>query len=142
LGSNAVKFLKKHQQALSRIPVAYFFTAMSLTRTGDTHLNGVPIQAALVQKPCAVFLVCMTLTISNGKYRDQVADWLEPVRAVVKPVSEGLFAGAFDISTVPSFWDRLKFRLSVMSSVWSEGDHRDWNAIRAWANSLRPLLLR
>ena len=40
----AAKFLKKHQQALSRVPVAYFFTAISLTRTGDTQLNGVPIE--------------------------------------------------------------------------------------------------
>jgi menaquinone-dependent protoporphyrinogen oxidase len=99
-------------------------------------------QASLAQKPFAAFLVCMTLTISNGKYRAQVADWLQPVRALVKPVSEGLFAGALDISKVPSFSDRLKFRLSVAFGVWSEGDHRDWNAIRAWAESTRPLLLQ
>jgi len=100
-------------------------------------------QAALAQKPCAVFLVCMTLAMPNAdKYRAFVADFLRPVRAVVKPVSEGLFAGALDISKVPSFWDRLKFRMSVVFGVWSEGDHRDWDAIRAWASSLRPLLLR
>jgi menaquinone-dependent protoporphyrinogen oxidase len=98
-------------------------------------------QASLAQKPLAAFLVCMTLTISNGKYRAQVADWLQPVRALVKPVSEGLFAGVLDISKVPSFSDRLKFRLSVVFGVWAEGDHRDWNAIRAWAESIRPLLL-
>ena len=48
---------------------------------------------------------------------------------LVKPVSEGLFAGALDISKIPSFGDRLKFRLSVIFGVWAEGDHRDWNAI-------------
>jgi menaquinone-dependent protoporphyrinogen oxidase len=99
-------------------------------------------QASLAQKPFAAFLVCMTLTISNGKYRAQVADWLQPVRALAKPVSEGLFAGTLDISKVPSFSDRLEFRLSVAFGVWSEGDHRDWNAIRAWAESTRPLLLQ
>ncbi|MEJ2554909.1 MAG: flavodoxin domain-containing protein [Anaerolineae bacterium] len=99
-------------------------------------------QVSLAQKPFAAFLVCMTLTISNGKYRAQVADWLQPVRALVKPVSEGFFAGVLDISKVPSFSDRLKFRLSVVFGVWSEGDHRDWNAIRAWAESTRPLLLQ
>jgi menaquinone-dependent protoporphyrinogen oxidase len=99
-------------------------------------------RAALTQKPFAAFLVCMTLTISNGKYRAQVADWLQPVRALANPVSEGLFAGALDISKVPSFSDRLKFRLSVAFGIWSEGDHRDWNAIRAWAESTRPLLLQ
>ncbi|HEY4722887.1 MAG TPA: hypothetical protein VII92_13625, partial [Anaerolineae bacterium] len=71
-----------------------------------------------------------------------VAEFLAPVRALVKPVSEGLFAGALDISKVPSFGDRLKFRLSVIFGVWSEGDHRDWNAIRAWTESINPLLLQ
>ena len=100
-------------------------------------------RAALAQKPFAAFLVCMTLAMPGAdKYRENVADWLEPVRAQVRPVSEGLFAGALDFSKIPSFGDRLKFRLSVAFGVWSEGDHRDWNAIRAWAESIRPLLLQ
>ena len=98
-------------------------------------------QAALRRKPFAAFLVCMTLAMPKGQeYRPAVAAWLEPVRALVKPVSEGLFAGTLDLSKVPSFGDRLKFRLSVRMGVWSEGDHRDWNAVRAWAKSLPPLL--
>ncbi len=99
-------------------------------------------RAELARKPFAAFLVCMTLAMKNGNYREHVATWLEPVRALVQPVSEGLFAGALDIRKIPSFGDRLKFRLSVASGVWSEGDHRDWNAIHAWAESLRPWLLR
>ena len=100
-------------------------------------------RAELARKPFAAFLVCMTLGLRNGeKYRPFVAEFLAPVRALVKPVSEGHFAGALDISKVPSFSDRLKFRLSVLFGVWSEGDHRDWNAIRAWAESARPLLLQ
>src|SRR5512136_3280977 len=89
-------------------------------------------QAALRQKPFAAFLVCMTLAMpSADKYRQFVADFLQPVRALVKPVSEGLFAGALDISKISSLSDRLKFRISVIFGVWKEGDHRDWNAIRA-----------
>ena len=65
-----------------------------------------------------------------------MAEWLAPVR----PISEGLFPGLLDISRVPSLGDKLKFRLSVVFGVWLEGDHRDWNAIHAWAESLRPLL--
>ena len=90
------------------------------------------IAVSLTQKPFAAFLVCMTLAMpSADKYRPAVAEWLAPVRARVKPVSEGLFAGGLDISKMPSFNDRLKFRLSVILGVWKEGDHRDWNAIRA-----------
>lgn len=94
-------------------------------------------QAALKQKPFAMFSVCMTLAMKEGeKYRPQVAEWLAPVRALVRPVSEGLFAGALDIRKIPSFSDRLKFKISVATGVWSEGDHRDWEAINAWANDL------
>lgn len=96
----------------------------------------------LAQRPFAAFLVCMTLTLSNGKYREQVAEWMQPVRALVKPVSEGLFAGALDISKVPSYRARLGFRFSVLFRIWSEGDHRDWDAIRSWAENIRPLLLQ
>jgi menaquinone-dependent protoporphyrinogen oxidase len=98
-------------------------------------------QAELRQVPFAVFQVCMTLTMKNGEqYRSHVATWLEPVRALVRPVSEGLFAGALDIAKIPSWSDRLKFRLSVLFGVWSAGDHRDWKAIQAWATALIPIL--
>ena len=98
-------------------------------------------QAELKRVPFAAFLVCMTLIMKNGEqYRSHVSTWLEPVRAIVRPVSEGLFAGALDISKIPSFSDRLKFHISVLSGVWKEGDHRDWTAIRAWAENLYPLL--
>lgn len=97
-------------------------------------------RAELAQKPFAMFTVCMTMAMKNGAYRDAVAGWLAPVRSMVPPVSEGYFAGVLDIKKIPSRADRLKFRISVMTGVWSEGDHRDWNAIRDWAAALKPLL--
>ncbi len=100
-------------------------------------------RAELARKPFAAFLVCMTLAMKNGEsYRPFVAEFLAPVRTLVKPVSEGLFAGILDIPKVPTLKDRLMFRLSVLFGVWKEGDHRDWNAIRNWSESLSPLLLR
>ncbi len=107
-------------------------------------------QAELKSKPFAAFLVCMTLAtlapgasagVKNGEqYQSHVASWLDPVSALVRPVSKGLFAGGLDIHKVPAFKDRLGFRLSVLFGVWKEGDHRDWNAIRKWAMELKPLL--
>jgi menaquinone-dependent protoporphyrinogen oxidase len=98
-------------------------------------------QAELNRKPFAAFLVCMTLAMKNSQqYRSHVAAWLAPVRALAPPVSEGLFAGALAIGKIPSWSDRLKFRLSVLFGAWQEGDHRDWKAIHAWAESLIPLL--
>ena len=99
-------------------------------------------QAALNPKSFAMFSVCMTLAMRGGEnYRPDVLEWLAPVRGLVRPVSEGLFAGVLEISKIPSFSDRLKFRLSVLFGVWSEGDHRDWDAIHAWADDL-PSKLR
>jgi menaquinone-dependent protoporphyrinogen oxidase len=99
-------------------------------------------KSELAGKRFAAFLVCMTLAMRSGeKYRPFVAEFLAPVRALVKPVSEGLFAGSLDIRKVPSASDRFKFRLSVLFGVWSEGDHRDWNAIRIWAESLQQSLM-
>jgi menaquinone-dependent protoporphyrinogen oxidase len=99
-------------------------------------------RAELSQKPFAAFLVCMTLAMRNGEqYRSHVAGWLAPVRALVQPVGEGLFAGGLEVRKISSSSDRLKFRLSVLFGIWKEGDHRDWDAIREWTMSVHPLLL-
>ena len=97
-------------------------------------------RAALAQKPFAAFLVGMTLTVSNDELRQSVADDLKQVRALVKPVSEGFFAGALDLGKLRLIPDGLILRAIVASGTWSEGDHRDWDAIRAWAESIHPLL--
>lgn len=99
-------------------------------------------QDALAEMPFAAFLVCMTLAMPGAeRYRESVAEWLDPVRALVRPVSEGLFAGVLDLRKIPSRADRLKFWLAAALGFWKEGDHRDWNAIRRWASELRPLLV-
>ena len=98
-------------------------------------------QRALSQKPFATFLVCMTLAMPNGeKYRPFVTDFIKPIRSMVRPVSEAQFAGALDLKKLPSLGDRIKFGISVLLGVWKSGDHRDWNAIDAWASSLKAKL--
>ncbi len=97
-------------------------------------------RAALGRKPFASFTVCMTMAMKNGQYRHGVAEWVSPVRVLVKPISEGYFAGALNLQKVPSLRKRLMFRVSTVMGVWSEGDHRDWEAIRAWTNDLAASL--
>jgi menaquinone-dependent protoporphyrinogen oxidase len=98
-------------------------------------------QAELARLRCAIFTVCITMSLKNGAYGGHIASSVAPVRALVCPLSEGLFAGVLDIAKIPDLVDRIRFRLSVAMGIWQEGDHRDWNAIRAWAEGLRPLLL-
>ena len=100
-------------------------------------------QSELARKPFAAFMVCITLSMANaGQYREGLKGWMSPVRSLVRPVSEGYFAGALDFSKLPFSFNVLGMRLVVLTGMWKEGDHRDWNAIRAWAESLRPLLLK
>ena len=106
--------------------------AFQFIETRQAELNNIPI---------AIFTVCMTLAMPNGgKYRSVVAQWVEPVRRLVRPVDEAYFAGALDISRIPARSDRFKFRLSVVLGVWKTGDHRDWVAVGAWAKKLQKLV--
>lgn len=94
-------------------------------------------QAALAQRPFAAFLVCITLSMKGSEqYREGVSSWMAPVRALVRPVSEGYFAGMLDFHKMPLTFNTLMMRVPVLLKIWREGDHRDWAAIRAWAASL------
>jgi menaquinone-dependent protoporphyrinogen oxidase len=98
-------------------------------------------QSELARKPFAAFMVCITLSMANAEqYRAGLKDWMQPIRDVVRPVSEGYFAGSLDFSKLPFSFNTLAMRFVVLIGVWKEGDHRDWNAIRAWATNLSPLL--
>lgn len=100
-------------------------------------------RSELVQKPFATFTVCITLAMSNtDQYRQAVSEWIQPVRAQVRPVSEGLFAGMLDFSKLPFNWDTLKLRAVVALGIFPKDDRRDWNAISTWADSIHPLLLQ
>ncbi|HOG46957.1 MAG TPA: flavodoxin domain-containing protein [Anaerolineae bacterium] len=96
-------------------------------------------QAELNRMPTAIFLVCGMLGSPTTPYRSQVQSWHEPVRALVRPVGEGCFAGAILYKNY-RFFEGLGMRIFVASIKAQEGDYRDWPAIRAWADSIRPLL--
>lgn len=100
-------------------------------------------RAVLSQKPFATFTVCITLAMSNTEqYRQAVAKWIQPVRAQVRPVSEGLFAGRLDFSKLPLNWDTVKLRAVVALGIFPKDDQRDWEAIHDWAEKLLPLLFQ
>lgn len=105
--------------------------AMQFLETHKSNLN---------LKPIAIFSVCMTLAMKNGeKYKQSISNWINPIRKIVNPASEEIFAGTLKINQIPSFVQRLKFRISVALGVWKEGDHRNWDAIKAWTTSLKSV---
>ena len=98
-------------------------------------------QSELLQKRVATFTVCITLAMSNGeRYRQAVAGWIAPIHALVRPVSEGLFAGRLDFSKLPLNWDTVKLRAVVALGIFPKEDRRDWKAVHVWAESIHPLL--
>jgi menaquinone-dependent protoporphyrinogen oxidase len=100
-------------------------------------------QAALGRMPFAAFLVCITLAMPNGgtdQYRQYVADFMKPVRAMVKPMSEGFFAGALNYSRLPLIPEGLQMRVLSATTRTPEGDYRNWNEIHAWARNLATAL--
>jgi menaquinone-dependent protoporphyrinogen oxidase len=100
-------------------------------------------RGALAGKRVAIFTVCITLAMPNAaRYLPAVKDWIAPVRGHAKPVSEGYFAGRLDFGKLPWTLDTLLFRATVALGILPKGDHRDWNAVRTWAQSLHPVLSR
>jgi menaquinone-dependent protoporphyrinogen oxidase len=94
-------------------------------------------RSALAKKPFATFMVCITLSMKNSdQYKAGISDWMAPVRSLVRPVSEGMFAGSLDFNKIPFSFNALMMRLPVLFGVWKVGDHRDWSAIQAWSKSL------
>ncbi len=90
-------------------------------------------QAELRQRPTAYFLVSGFLKDNTPEVVQKVSAFLDPVRAVMEPVSTGLFAGKMDYGKL-SFLDR-----TIAKAVGSvEGDWRNWDAIRAWAAQALP----
>jgi menaquinone-dependent protoporphyrinogen oxidase len=94
----------------------------------------------LSQKPFAAFLVCITMGSANPTYRDGVKNWMEPVRALVRPMKEGYFAGVLDFSKIPLSVKKVMMQVAVNTGALPSGDHRDWAAVRAWAEELKALL--
>ncbi len=94
-------------------------------------------RAELACKPFAAFLVCITLAMPNGaEYGQFVSDFMKPVRALIKPVSEATFAGALDYRKVPFVPEGVQLHILSAASRTPPGDYRNWDAIRKWAKEL------
>jgi menaquinone-dependent protoporphyrinogen oxidase len=95
--------------------------AMSFVETYQTQLS---------QKVFNVFLLCMTLETDNTENRGTVSAYLEPLRSLVKPTHEGLFAGVINLSRL-----NLLDRLMSTAMKTPVGDYRKWDEINSWVNN-------
>jgi menaquinone-dependent protoporphyrinogen oxidase len=131
----AMSYVKKYRGELERLPTALFVTAASLTETGETDVQGVPI----VKDP---WLAKAPRDAAKLRYKERYAlpqhylgDILKKA-APVRPRSVAFFAGSLDLTTM-NVLEKL-FVLLVIGAT--PGDGRDWKAIHAWGAGLGDVL--
>jgi menaquinone-dependent protoporphyrinogen IX oxidase len=129
---DAVKFLKKHEAQLFSKRLVLFATAMSLTQTGETNVDRVPvfIDPKLAELP-------QKLDRLSG--RERFCAIPAYVRPMIKatgsnlPASVALFGGRLDIYRLK--WWAAAFVTVIIRA--KPGDKRNWDVIKAWADSLQ-----
>ena len=116
-------------------------------------------QAALGQKPLAIFVTCVNLTQTGETSLEGVPlfideklpkapknparlgfkenystpkNYLSPILKLVKPVSIGIFGGSLQYFSMK--WWQAPFVLLVIQAM--PGDKRNWKAIADWAGGL------
>lgn len=103
----AIEFVEKNRGHLTRVPVAYFLT-------------------------------CLALVKDSEESRRLARSYFDPVlkaAPAVQPAALGGFAGVLDYSKM-NFMFRMIMQSKMKDKGVAEGDYRDWNAIRAWAEGL------
>lgn len=133
---DALGFLKQHRATLQRLPLAVFVTAMSLTQTGVSSVDGVPVTVdKTLPKPSQV----------EGRlnFRERYArleNYIRPILRTIypaRPVSIGVFGGRLEYGRLK--WWAVLFAMLVIQAP--AGDRRNWAAIRAWAATLPTALV-
>jgi len=131
---SALGFLRKHRRALQGVPLAVFVTAMSLTRTGETDLDGIPV---LVDEK----LPKAPANAASLTFRERYATLANYLRPIVRaarpalPVSIGFFGGRLEYGRLP--WWAVLFAMVIIQAP--AGERRNWPVIRAWAADLVPI---
>lgn len=97
----------------------------------------------LAQMPVAHFIVCLAASDETEENRQAIQGYIDKLHQLalqVTPVDVGVFAGAVlaDTPEYKRLFPLLKIPVGAMAN--NTPDHRDWNAIRAWAEAVRVKL--
>lgn len=90
-------------------------------------------QTEFAGRPLACFAVHLTNEQDDAISRQKRSAYLDPIRKLLNLNHEGYFTGVYNPAKLP-FLEVLMGKL-MKSPV---GDFRDWNAIRAWGESIFP----
>jgi len=132
---SAMRFIKKNQEVLSKLPVAYFITAMRLTKTAENAVDSIPIITdPLIAKPPK-----NPARLGFKERYSLATNYIRPMLKqahFVKPISVGIFGGRLEYYRLK--WYQVLFVIAVIQ-VRPGGSH-NWTFIQQWAANLRPLL--
>jgi menaquinone-dependent protoporphyrinogen oxidase len=133
----AKKFIKKHEDSLSRLKTAYFITAMNLTQTEEASLVGIPLSVdPVVAKP-----VKRAGHLSFKERYSLPANYLRPILKSaprVKPVAVAFFGGKLAMYKMK--WWQVLFVLIFIQT--QQGGSHNMPFIREWAAGLRDHLMQ
>jgi menaquinone-dependent protoporphyrinogen IX oxidase len=134
---DAKKFLRAHREELSHKLFACYLTAMSLTKTRETDIDGVPVQVdpGLAQEPHN------PKRLSPKELYALPRNYVHPILKSVspaKPVGVGLFGGSLNLFSLS--WPARIFVLLAIRA--KPGDIRDEAFIKNWAVNLRSQLTK
>jgi menaquinone-dependent protoporphyrinogen oxidase len=131
----ALRFLRRNRRMFQRMPLAVFVTCMSLTQSGETSVDGVPVYVdERLPKPPEIE--------GRPSFRERYARLANYVRPILrasgsaKPVSVGVFGGRLDYGRLK--WWAVLFAMQIIQAP--AGDRRNWTAIRSWAAGLPAAL--
>jgi menaquinone-dependent protoporphyrinogen oxidase len=97
------------------------------------------LRASDASLPVACFSCGLAMKADTPENREKAEQFLTPLLEEVKsPVGIGLFGGKLDYSTLPPLF-RWMFSQDKSGEM-AEGDWRNWDAIRAWAEGLVTVL--
>jgi menaquinone-dependent protoporphyrinogen IX oxidase len=129
-----IQFLKKNLKELREKKVALFVTGMRLGKVPQSK-----------QFPYPVFVDPSILKPPAEQHRSNPLDAITtihnylqaalPTLELIKPVSLGIFAGKLDLQTL-KLPEQVIMMLLMLITGMQPGDHRNWEAIRSWVQSL------
>jgi len=131
----AMRFVTKHRSDLERLPTALFITAASLTATGETAVQGVPIVTDPWLAKAPRDAAKLRRKERYALPRHYLGDVLKKA-APVRPRSVAFFAGSLDLTTMNLL--EKAFVLLIIGAT--PGDGRNWKAIREWGAGLSEVL--
>jgi len=128
---DAKRFLKRHREEFKRIPLAVFVLAMSLTQTGETSVDGVPVfvDENLPKPPQKMG------SLNFWERYARLSNYLRPILSATrpaKPVSIGVFGGRLEYGRLK--WWAVLFAMLIIRAP--AGERRNWPIIRSWAADL------